>query len=234
MSDHSLDSDGSCGVGSLSRLDPKLGRLAANGGSTPTQALESDSPAIGAADDLKCTREDQRHFARPVGLCDLGAYQTDAVGGGSSSGSGGGSGSVQHGTALVGVGAHGSLRGATRSRITFTVLAEKGHRAATFSYRDGARHVTLQKLTVSSLAIDAARGVATLRGNAFETGQRRRVRVTIVLVNHSGRRSLRIHLSSGYHESGALLGGSITFTRGAAQAAATAVANELLRFVSNS
>jgi len=38
--------------------------------------------------------------------------------------------------------------------------------------------------------------------------------VTLVLVSHGGLRGLRIRLSSGYYESGALLGGAITFAGG--------------------
>jgi hypothetical protein len=217
-SDHSLDSDGTCGVGALSSRDPELGRLAGNGGPTPTQALDAGSPAIGAGDESRCPAEDQRHFTRPAGAaCDIGAYQTAAVAGGASGGSGPGSGSQGAGAVSAGVSAHGRLRGRGRSRITFTLRARAHQTAATFTYTDGARRVSLRKLTLGSLAFDARRGVATLRGSAVEgAGRGRRVRVALVLVRHGRSRSLRIQLSTGYRESGALLSGSIAFTGSAA------------------
>jgi hypothetical protein len=115
------------------------------------------------------------------------------------------------------VSGHGTLRGARRSRITFTVRAQVGHSSTTFLYTDNARRVELRKLILRSLAIDGPRGTATLRGIGIEAPSGRRVSVTVVLVNHSGHRSLRIRLSSGYYTSGGLLTGSITFTRGAAR-----------------
>jgi hypothetical protein len=69
-SDHSLDSDGTCGVGALSRTDPRLGGLTGNGGPTETQALGDGSPAIGAGDDSKCPTEDVATSAPTKrGLC---------------------------------------------------------------------------------------------------------------------------------------------------------------------
>jgi hypothetical protein len=223
VSDHSLDSDGSCGAGALSRVNPLLATgLDNNGGPTPTHALEAGSPAIGAGDESKCPAEDQRHLPRAGGRCDLGAYQAGAAqGGGQGAPSGGGAGSAPSSggsaLALVGVGGHGTLRGARRSRITFTVRAQVRQSSATFLYTDRARHVELHKLTVRSLAIDGQSGTATLRGSGVETPGGRRVSVTVVLVNHSGHRSLRIRLSSGYYESGGLLTGSIAFTRSPAR-----------------
>jgi hypothetical protein len=111
----------------------------------------------------------------------------------------------------VGVRAHGELRGARRSRITFSVWALVGHARAAFTYIDRARRLALGALTVRSLAIDRRRGVATLRGNCLRMPGRRRVGVTVVLTSHSSRRSLRIGLSNGYFKSGTLLRGSITF-----------------------
>jgi len=222
-SDHSLDSDGSCGVGALSRVNPLLATgLNNNDGPTPTHALEAGSPAIGAGDVSKCPAEDQRHFARAGGRCDIGAYQAGATeGGGPGAPSSGGTGSAPSSggsaLALVGVSGHGTLRGARRSRITFTVRAQVKQSSATFLYTDRARHVELRTLIVKSLAIDGQRGTATLRGSGVETPSGRRVGVTVVLVNHSGHRSLRIRLSSRYYESGGLLTGSITFTRSAAR-----------------
>jgi hypothetical protein len=78
-SDHSLDGDGSCGVGALGHVDPLLMSLSFDGGPTQTLALASGSPAIGAGDPTVCPREDQRHFLRPSGHCDIGAYQAGAA-----------------------------------------------------------------------------------------------------------------------------------------------------------
>jgi hypothetical protein len=218
-SDHSLDSDGSCGVAALSKTNPLLATgLRNNGGATPTHALEAGSPAIGAGDESKCPTEDQRHFPRAGGRCDIGAYQAGATPGGAPGGAGGtgsGPGSSPGGASggLVGLNAHGTLRGPRRSRITFTVHAEVGHESSKFLYMDGVRHVWLRALTVKSLAIDERRGTATLRGSGVIVASRRRVSVTVVLVDHSGHRSLRIGLSNGYHYSGQLLNGSIAFLR---------------------
>ena len=214
--DHSLDSDGSCGAGTLSATDPGLGALTENGGPTSTQALSAGSPAINAGDGSKCLADDQRDFVRPPGRCDIGAYQTGATPpAGSSPGGGPESGGPSSGAglALVGVSGHGTLRGPRRSRITFSVRAEAGHSDSKFRYADGARHLELIKLTLKSLAIDSRRGIATLRGRGIEMRGGRRVSITLVLVSHAARRSLRIRLSTGYYESGSLVKGSITFMR---------------------
>jgi hypothetical protein len=216
-SDHSLDSDGTCGVGALGGTNPLLAMgLLNNGGPTQTHSLETASRAIGAGDDSKCPAEDQRHFTRPQGRCDIGAYESGAVHGGAEAAPriGVGSGpSAGAGGALVRVSAHGTLRGARRSRITFSLRAEVGHPRATFGYSDGVRHVVLHALSVKSLAFDGGRGVATVRGSSVEMPGKRRVSVTVVLVSRSGHRSLRIRLSSGYYTTGSLLKGAITFTR---------------------
>lgn len=213
-SDHSLDGDGSCAVGALSRTNPRLDGLAANGGPTLTRALGPASPAIDAGDKSQCPPEDQRHFARSDGHCDIGAYQSSAVAKGPSrspAGTRSGGSFEGPGGRPVGVRAHGELRGARRSRITFSVRALVGHARATFSYIDRARRLALGGLTVRSLAIDRRRGVATLRGSCLRMPGRRRVSVTVVLTSHSSRRSLRIGLSNGYLKNGTLLRGSITF-----------------------
>jgi hypothetical protein len=88
-----------------------------------------------------------------------------------------------------------------------------GHRRASFLYTDHRRHVVLRALSVSSLVINGNRGSATLRGDGVDLPSRRRVRVTLNLENHSGHRSLRIRLSSGYFKSGHLLTGAISFIR---------------------
>ena len=65
----------SCGFDLVS-ADPKLGSLANNGGPTETQALGTGSPAIGAVvSATNCTATDQRGAVRPLGGCDVGAYE---------------------------------------------------------------------------------------------------------------------------------------------------------------
>jgi hypothetical protein len=217
-SDHSLDGDGSCAVGALARADPQLQKLAMNGGPTPTRALAPGSPAIDAGDPSVCPAEDQRHFARPEGHCDIGAYQTGAVPtGGAPPGGGAGSGAAAGGV-FVGVSGRGALRGARHSRISFAVRALQWRSSASFSYVDRAARVALRSLRVRSLAIDGQRGVATLRGSCLEA-RRRSVAVTVVLTSHAGRLSLRIRLSSGYYKTGRLLSGSISFISGQRRAA---------------
>ncbi len=74
--------DGSCSSGGTNFLsgNPGLDSLANNGGPTQTFALISGSPAIDAGDDTTCTNSpvsgfDQRAMARPVGACDIGAFE---------------------------------------------------------------------------------------------------------------------------------------------------------------
>ncbi len=143
--------------------------------------------------------------------------RTPCLAGGSagSAGSGSGtpttSGGAAHG--LVGVSGLARCGDQRRSRITFSVRAQLGRARASFAYVDRARDVTLKTLTLRSMTIDGARGVATLRANGMELPSRRHVNVTVVLLSHGRHRSMRIRLSSGYADSGALLSGSISFTR---------------------
>jgi hypothetical protein len=55
-------------------LDPRLGKLAMNGGLTPTMALLPGSPAIDAVVGTCSATEDQRALAR-AGTCDIGAFE---------------------------------------------------------------------------------------------------------------------------------------------------------------
>jgi uncharacterized repeat protein (TIGR01451 family) len=77
-----LDSDGTCfanGVnGDVTGADAKLGTLSDdNGGPTPTDALDADSPAIFLARASACPSLDQRGQVRLSNFCDSGAYQGD-------------------------------------------------------------------------------------------------------------------------------------------------------------
>jgi CSLREA domain-containing protein len=65
---------GNCGPNSSD--DPMLESLADNGGTTPTFALQADSPAVDAGDDSTCASTDQRSIPRPQGNhCDIGAFE---------------------------------------------------------------------------------------------------------------------------------------------------------------
>jgi len=64
--------------GSLIGVDPLLGPLADNGGSTQTFALLPGSPAIDAGNDAACLPTDQRGLSRPQGVqCDIGAFEKE-------------------------------------------------------------------------------------------------------------------------------------------------------------
>jgi hypothetical protein len=63
-------------TGNLTGVNPNLGPLANNGGTTQTHALLSGSPAINAGTNVGCPATDQRGIARPQGgTCDIGAYE---------------------------------------------------------------------------------------------------------------------------------------------------------------
>jgi hypothetical protein len=78
---HNLDSGESCGfaaAGDLSNTNPMLGPLQNNGGSTPTHALRTGSPAIDAGSNPDGLVNDQRGpgFARVLGIHpDIGAFE---------------------------------------------------------------------------------------------------------------------------------------------------------------
>lgn len=76
---HNLDGDGSCfltGPQDRAERDPRLARLADNGGPTRTLALRRGSPAIDAGGAEDCPAADARGTARPQGTaCDIGAFE---------------------------------------------------------------------------------------------------------------------------------------------------------------
>ncbi len=78
---YNLASDNSCGLSGtadLVNVNPQLGPLQNNGGSTLTRALLLGSPAINSGSG--CPAVDQRGVARPVGTaCDRGAYEFGEV-----------------------------------------------------------------------------------------------------------------------------------------------------------
>jgi len=82
----SLDSDNSCRLFpppyNLIDVDPQLGPLKSNGGTSQTHALKPGSPAIDHATSEFCEAVDQRGINRPVdgdfdneAICDIGAYE---------------------------------------------------------------------------------------------------------------------------------------------------------------
>ena len=81
--DYNLDSDSTCNLiatNDLPGVDPLLGSLQNNGGSTFTHALQSGSPAIDAGDDGSAPATDQIGTARPQGSAsDIGAFEVAAA-----------------------------------------------------------------------------------------------------------------------------------------------------------
>lgn len=77
---YNICSDNSCKFSaanhSRNSLDPRLMRLANNGGFTLTMALSTNSPAIDKGDPAICGGIDQRGTSRPQGAaCDIGAFE---------------------------------------------------------------------------------------------------------------------------------------------------------------
>lgn len=77
---HNLSSDASCAItttGDLSSTQPLLGAFANNGGATFSFMPQATSPAVNAADNARCTSEDQRGVGRPIGAaCDIGSIES--------------------------------------------------------------------------------------------------------------------------------------------------------------
>jgi hypothetical protein len=76
---NNLDSGHSCGFtapGDIQGRDPRLGRLADQGGFTRVYPLQPGSPGIDAYGPARCLGDDQRGTARPAGpRCDIGAFE---------------------------------------------------------------------------------------------------------------------------------------------------------------
>lgn len=69
--------DASAIASDIVTANPGLGPLHDNGGPTLTHRLDSDSPAVDAADDAACPEVDQRGEDRPRGGgCDIGAFES--------------------------------------------------------------------------------------------------------------------------------------------------------------
>lgn len=88
LGDGNLDTGTTCGfgVGNLSNTDPMLGKLADNGGPTPTMALDPASPAVDGGNDNSAPTTDQRKLDRVdvqgvgTALTDIGAYEFEPRG----------------------------------------------------------------------------------------------------------------------------------------------------------
>jgi hypothetical protein len=75
-SDHSCDASLNFGNGDYAGLNPQLGPLANNGGSTLTHLPANTSPAINRGANTGCPATDQRGIARPQNnVCDIGAVE---------------------------------------------------------------------------------------------------------------------------------------------------------------
>jgi uncharacterized Zn-binding protein involved in type VI secretion len=86
---HNLDSEKTCGftsAGDQINIDPLLGDLQDNGGSTFTHALLAGSPAIDNGDNTGCPKTNQRDFTHPAdgdgnrtAVCNIGAFELDGT-----------------------------------------------------------------------------------------------------------------------------------------------------------
>jgi uncharacterized repeat protein (TIGR01451 family) len=79
-SGHNISSGTTCGLtatGDLPSTNPQLAALAPDqGGPTAVHLPQAGSPAINGGDNASCPTTDQRGFARPVAVCDIGSVET--------------------------------------------------------------------------------------------------------------------------------------------------------------
>jgi hypothetical protein len=75
--DHSLDSDGTCGVERTA--NPQLGVTLQQGGPVSVQMPNAGSPVLDTGNNAICPTTDSRMFVRTDGLCDLGAAERGAT-----------------------------------------------------------------------------------------------------------------------------------------------------------
>jgi hypothetical protein len=236
--DHSLDSDGSCGVAApLSKVDPGLTNNhqgpVFDGGTTPDYPLIQGSPAIGAGDSATCLETDQRGvmFDKP---CDIGSDETGATtrppASSSSGGAGGGSSTQQPSTSAsgttgptgskgtttvsdTGVRGRGTVRGRRGTSISFAILVVRGRRRGTFDYTDPSRHLALRAVSITAVTINTARRSATITGLATNGAAKRRLRFIATVDCAPAHASLAVRLSSGYRHSGVVVRGSLRLTQ---------------------
>ena len=232
-STNSLDQDSSCAANIHD--DPRIGKLANNGGPMPTRGLIAGSPAIDAGSG--CPTLDQRGAPR-IGACDIGAFEfgstapaskaplpapspsTPSTASGSqpsapasSPGSQGTAGSqtgaaTKHAAVALHLRGRGSLvvRG---GRATFQLSATAGKLAGLVTFRDAHAGIDLRATKLTSVAVDAKRGTATLRGVWARPKHSRRIGFTVVVA--AGRHSsLHIKLSNGYERTGSIHSGSVS------------------------
>jgi len=229
--DHSLDSDGTCGVGTLGGVNPQLGPLSANGGPTLTQVLGPTSPAIGAGDPSRCPTADQRGYPLAAGACDIGAYQSAAkpASGTAAAPSGGDSGSTPTTGAanpqpagaspgktpptprrLVGVDGRGAVRGRRGAAAAFTIAVSTTRPHGTVSYHDAGGRVWLRSASVSSVSVNSVHGTVTAVGTAINWAARHaRIRFTATASESGSTHTFTLRLSSGYAAGGRLLHGTL-------------------------
>jgi hypothetical protein len=227
--DHSLDSDGSCGVSPpLSDVDPQLAASfdapIRDGGTTPVYPLMPGSPALGAGDEAKCPASDQRGLPASD-PCDVGAYQsgTDAsppnpaeVAPAPAAATGATGVSPAAPSAIVSyrrVSGRGTLANGRRGAITFTISVQRGRHTGTFDYHDPARDLRLRAVSIASVDINGSRLTATIKGRAVDVTNGRKMTFTAVLDCGRRAQTIAVHLSSGYTHGGRLRQPSVRLLR---------------------
>src|SRR5262249_1203337 len=134
-------------------IDAKLDFLADNGGPTPTMALLTGSPAIGAGSGVNAPATDQRSVARPSqGPLDIGAFELPPPSSSSLSLS---PSSLAAGT--VGIGYNQAINaggGNGDKTLTYTVTSGSILDGLTFSGQSNELDITGTPMTVGSFGFD--------------------------------------------------------------------------------